>query len=533
MSIKVSEKYPYLFEVREGFQHKDFLKALQGSTWDGEARCWLVPIDWGEQLWKRFGSWEVPNRGGSKATDAKGREEEIRAELSPHIRANRPYQILSHIKAVTSPGGFILAYEMKLGKSGPALDEARMRGFKKTLVISPAMSRPTWKREVAKWWPEIEAASSSSVFFLTKGVTQLGKKDTARWLDHMSNPFRLTCTSYGLAGKLPNELDFDCIIIDELHYISVAKSSQSRATRAIVERNLNAYRIGLTGTPQANDTASLYNPLDTLFPKRYGYFYSEKNPASSFAGRYTNVSFNGYGHNFDTIDPKSATEEEKARLQELRERLNLVMHRVTKKEVAHLLPPMQTESLRKDEDFSIKDLVENELAGGVTGIAIMCANKPTWDSVIAELASVHFPGLQVEKITGEEVSEKRDARLEQLKSAPVSVVVCSIAACALTLDLSRFYSVHFLEYTEKLAQMSQVMGRFQVPDGKTSINATLWYDNLSYETAQRLERKLEAQSAVMEAGNSEQQMLSAFSNQSRFSQEEWKNAIDDALSLIL
>lgn len=538
MTISPSHQFPYMYKVRFGFNPEVMakVKALQGATWHPDKHTWLVPIDHKEALASIFPEavfdewWLQQMRGISEALD-----------FEALCRAKRPFQVSAVQRAFSQPSGIILAFEMKLGKSAPALDIARLRAAQNTLIMCPAGSRPTWVREVERWWPEARS------FSLAKSPKSLSKTEQLAWKLHQ-NPDstgrpKVTILSYGLLDYL-EETAFDCIIIDEVHYLTNAKSTQSRAVRETLDvarecawaQHQDCFIVGLSGTPASNDTGSLYNPLDSIFPKRYGYFYSEKTPESekaSFAGAYMNVSWNGYGHDFNDIDPKSANAEELTKLAALRARIDAVMVRESKAKWAHLLPALDPQSLRKEADFSIKAVVEAEIKGGETGIAVMCYHADTWAKVMQELASLKADGLAVGLISGAETSEKRDQRLQELRQAKVAVVVASIAACAVTIDLSRFNSIHVVELSDKSAQMSQVVGRFQVPGDHVPKTMTFWYDKETFPIAMRLQRKFEVQAAVMGAGASEDQMRKAFAGQTAFSKQEWDEAINDIFSTIL
>lgn len=517
--------YPYLLELRRPYSEEGthLLRSLQGARWIGEDKCWRVPEEYGDKLAKWFGE-TVPL---------------VTAPFDESsIRARRGYQTTATERGVKANGGIVLAFEMKLGKSPVALDIARMRGHKRILIVAPAMSIPTWLRMVEKWWPELK----DRTYWLEKDPNRLGKKEKIWYGGHCNLPESITICSYNLLKQLVTSKNgaleiWDCIMFDEFQALANYKSVQSTWATTLVRNNIKSFRIGMTGTPQANDTASLYGPLNIIFPERYGIFYWDEHPERSFGGRYTNVSWNGHGRDFEGI--KEETREE------LQQRLGWIMARAVKSdpEVAKTLPPLTPESVRKGADFSIKKVVEEAIEGGATGIAVMCALNKTWTDVYTQLSSIQLSSriaksdagsdFRTGLITGEEIAKERDARLESLKTASIAVGVFSIAACAMTLDLSRFNTVFFMELTEKPAQMSQVVARFQVPGGLNPISVTFYYDSANYETAMRLERKMEAMSAVMAAGNSELQMREAFGKQNRFTQEEWHNAIADALSFTM
>jgi hypothetical protein len=512
--IKPAREFPYLYKVRTPYspEANQFFRSLQGAWFDGEKRrVWMVPREWGPALVIQFpeATWEdlaTPRFVGEAKAD---RREAGRPQPTPTLRA---YQELSLARMSTSPGGFILSYSMKLGKSAPALRALSNGGFKYGLIICPAASRPQWEREAQRWL----SLRPHGFFSFDKG--KLGKKREQEWALHC-DPLqgRVTVISYGMVGTAPLPLDYDFLIIDELHYLAYAKSKQSKAVAELLTKLKPGYRLGLTGTPLSNDAASAYNPLETIFPRRYGVFFSNKSPERSYAGHYTNVTWNGWGHEFSGLNDANAPE--------LRARLELVSHRVTKKdpEVAALFPRIQPEALRKPPDFEIAEVVKEEIEAG-NNVAIMCASQATWLRIEDELARAD---LHPTVLSGAESPEKRDKTLQAANERGASVVVASIAACAVTIDLSHFDSIHFLEYTEKPAQMVQVMGRNPSPK-----SVTLWYDETTIGTARRLEHKFEAMAAVMEAGTEETAMREAFSQQTRYTQAEWMEAIDDALMVI-
>ncbi|MBK1878567.1 DEAD/DEAH box helicase [Pelagicoccus mobilis] len=170
----------------------------------------------------------------------------------------RPYQKtgvawLHHL--FTHQLGGILADEMGLGKTLQALAllSSIVNNTKRSpsLIVCPASLVENWRREAAKFTPELKV-------FCNHGSTRLKAPADAYAYD-------LIITSYGTLirdKKLLAELNFTCVIADEAQHIKNRRTQNAKALTALQTNG----RILLTGTPIENSIQDLMSLLDFIMP---------------------------------------------------------------------------------------------------------------------------------------------------------------------------------------------------------------------------------------------------------------------------
>jgi superfamily II DNA or RNA helicase len=171
-------------------------------------------------------------------------------------RILRPYQKLGsawlwHLHR-NGLGG-ILADEMGLGKTLQALVllSAVRRGGGTSLVVCPASLVENWRREAARFAPELR-------LFVHRGEKRIaGPADLARC--------DLVITSYGTLARdreLLAGLDFACVVGDEAQHAKNRRSQNAQALRSLRARG----RFLLTGTPVENSLDDLRSLFDFILP---------------------------------------------------------------------------------------------------------------------------------------------------------------------------------------------------------------------------------------------------------------------------
>ncbi len=189
----------------------------------------------------------------------------------------RPYQRLGvawlwHLHRLKLGG--ILADEMGLGKTLQALallsalratrekasadrrsqapnakPETAGRGL--TLVVCPASLVENWRREAARFVPELRV-------FIHHGAQRIGDSSGVPDCD-------LIVTSYGTLARDRErlaEIDFDCVLADEAQH---AKNRRTQNAQALRSLHANA-RFLLTGTPLENSLDDLRSLFEILMP---------------------------------------------------------------------------------------------------------------------------------------------------------------------------------------------------------------------------------------------------------------------------
>ena len=165
--------------------------------------------------------------------------------------------------------GGILADEMGLGKTLQALalltslhSQPSTRDTRRaSLVVCPASLLENWRRETARFSPQLQ-------LFVHHGDRRL----TAA--AEFAN-FNLVITSYGTLARdweLFSRVDFACIVADEAQHIKNRRSQNAAALRSLRSRS----RFLLTGTPLENSLEDLRSLFEFLLPG-----YLDKIPAGT------------------------------------------------------------------------------------------------------------------------------------------------------------------------------------------------------------------------------------------------------------
>ncbi|KAK3342987.1 SNF2 family N-terminal domain-containing protein [Neurospora tetraspora] len=159
----------------------------------------------------------------------------------------------------------ILADEMGLGKTLQTISFlGYLRHIMDTtgphLVIVPKSTLDNWKREFAKWTPEVNVL-----------VLQGAKEERQQLIQDrlVDENFDVCITSYEMILREKAHLKkfaWEYIIIDEAHRIKNEESSLAQVIRVFNSRN----RLLITGTPLQNNLHELWALLNFLLPDVFG-----------------------------------------------------------------------------------------------------------------------------------------------------------------------------------------------------------------------------------------------------------------------
>lgn len=168
-------------------------------------------------------------------------------------------------------GVALIGDEMGLGKTSTAIAYCSKNNLK-TIVVTTASLKYNWKSEV-------ENFCKKNAFILGSFPNNVGIE---------SSDFVIT--NYDQLKKWEKvlvKLKFDCVILDESHYISNLSSARTKYVFKLFKKIKK--RILLSGTPVKNRPIELYPQLKFLYPKEF----SNK---SDFGFRYCGPKkgFNGY-----------------------------------------------------------------------------------------------------------------------------------------------------------------------------------------------------------------------------------------------
>ena len=444
--------------IHTEWRYKELCKTLPGSKWDPKTQQWRVPASWASCLALRstfkaeleigpgLAQWagnELTNRI-TPANDLRvleTLEDASNEDLFPHQKAG--------VAFLATARRALLADEPGLGKTAQAI-----RALKKlqendneifpALVVCPNTLKKNWKREFARWWPDVKVeVIKGSANQRRKVFEEQADVYVINW-ESLRSHSRLApygsvalarCTQCGghdekvsenrceVHERELNTIDFKAVIADEIHRSKEPKSKQSRALWAATG---NAdIRFALTGTPIANNVLDLWAILHWLSPEEW--------PSKTrWIDRMVNTMLNAFG-GMMVLGVKPHMQEE------FDATLNPRMRRMLKSVVLPWLPEMMFE--RRDIEMSTKqakaykqmrDLMIAELEGG----DIVTAPSPlTQTTRLLQFAS-SYAEMDIDETTGEsrarltEPSCKVDALMDDIKNGDFggdSVAVCAVS----------------------------------------------------------------------------------------------------------
>ncbi len=475
----------YLVPIRFGFsrnwkQYKDWLKALPGVTarFNGtKFDCWMLPIECAEIARKK--ALQLGVSVSLSIPVSKHRQITINAD------GLYPWQKEGAQKAAENRR-WILGDEMGLGKTCQAIAAIKALDVKRCLTVSPAVVRSAWIGEFAKWWGDCDR----SIAPLTQGRNRKNLPKPARERLDAAYSADFQIVSYALLANVDRG-PWDCIILDECHRLSNPEAAQSKAVRKIIEANPNAAVFALTGTLMPDQPKQAYNVLDTVWPGRFGknkfaFFerYCEKEVITDELG-------NKYGTDYFGINKENAAE--------LAERIAKLSSRVTKQEVAHLLPPFTVQMLRvegshEEKQLTFQDWQEaqeklnyygeqkipyvlewlEDATQAATHVCVLTHRRETVRTIAESIAAklrTSYGSLYT--ITGEDSPEARNQILADSRRSEKSVVVATMHSIGIGIDLTFCTQALFAELYYRPETVLQALGRFSRLSGKVPSSCTL------------------------------------------------------------
>lgn len=166
-----------------------------------------------------------------------------------HTGGLKDFQVQDVLKMVNSRA-FLNRNPMGTGKTVESVIACRELGFKKVLIVAPKPVLGQWVQQFQYWWPRLNGKVN---------ILESGSKlqDGTVWV---TNYEKLSMKSFQdvLYGS-----PWDCIILDEIHYIKNRGSLRSKNAK-----NLKAiYKWGLSGTPVLKQPDDLYSIFEFLNPE--------------------------------------------------------------------------------------------------------------------------------------------------------------------------------------------------------------------------------------------------------------------------
>jgi len=548
------------------------------SEWD--VKSWLVPIE------LRPAVTTLAHRHGFEVTT----QAEIPG-LPPHVTLFNalgkfePFQkpdIETTLARLHHTGAALVAYAMGLGKTPVAIELARQlqnqlrwAGYEigggnppvpqfDILIVCPAMAREVWPHGngpqykdngFARWWPDrykreihrgreyviepyaIRHGKGDGPGYLSRWVSLAGENRGSE-AETLGTGGHGVVVSYGVLRNLldalgdpsnpgsdavPPAFNPQIIILDEAHYISNPRSQWSKAAFTARERWPNAKRLALTGTPLMNpsDLASLHTVLDWLWPDRFGtpgsFKFHYMNPEAVFDSK---ENFRGYKY-------KGLNEANK---EELRVRLLGCAVRLTKRDVAHLLPPFNPNLLPFDGDRFGNgcEKAVSLLREGHDHVRVACYLRQSAKDLAKALTKlVDFP---VHVIDGSQTPEQRAHTLATARSQEKSVTVATISSTSVAIDLTFQTASVYVELSNNITEVLQNLGRGHRASSQRGHDVFILADESGDDMANMLYRKATVLSDLLSAGTEEAALTETLSQLKEKGLSE--SEISDMLALI-
>lgn len=313
------------------------------------------------------------------------------------------------------------------------------------LIVTPRQGMGPAKEELEEW----------AGYEVDQEIHEISPTAKKRWL---VKPDAVNLISYGLVKRALKELDWPklgLMVGNEIHEWKKPTTHKTQAGKKLLRGPAkDAMLLGMTGTLVSNRVDSMLEPMEMLYPGRF----KDKGNPNHFYYRHQHSAPNpdGYGHKFWGVRNDT--------LEELKNRLALTGVRRTKREVAHLLPgfvgPRPVESsnvLKAARDHAIEGLEQ-----GLRHISIHTTRRKSAaeirDLLVRKLGGT-WQG-EVAVLTGEDTSETRDTTRNRLEQASHSILISTIKAMKVGINLSWNDLAIWAEITNDLETMLQNIGRY-------------------------------------------------------------------------
>ncbi len=188
-------------------------------------------------------------------------------------------------------GSALLADEMGTGKTKQTIDSLVERNSWPALIVCPNGVKSTWAREFGKWAPDVKfivapngtAKATQAAEKVLEGEAQAliinweAIKNLSR-LAHYPSVRLAKCSECDVSStlapsrcerheKILNQIAWNTVVADEVHRALEPKAKQTRALWALGDKAQR--RIGLSGTPVANDPSDIWSVMRFVSPREY------------------------------------------------------------------------------------------------------------------------------------------------------------------------------------------------------------------------------------------------------------------------
>lgn len=323
------------------------LKAIPGSHWEPETKCWLVPMNAVLILKKKFPKFEVVMYDETRATLPKRL-----------VNRLRPYQV-EGAEFLVRNGGAILSFQQRVGKTACAITAAcamlEAHRAALTIVIYPNIAGDVWAEQLKDW------ASVDLQRF--HGLTELSEHEllTLRGTPYLFVGCHLEILPSRVNDLLALTKDDNgyrpfIVVLDESHRVQARKSSWYKALCELRDQPGCVARWSLTGTPMRNRPKNMWTLFDWITRGSMGGYWTY---AKKFCGA--------------KEGPHGWLDDGATNVAELAERLTACSFRKTREEVAPWLPaaewtvtPCQADSFTMKRYRKMESALAIQLRGALS-----------------------------------------------------------------------------------------------------------------------------------------------------------------------
>lgn len=420
-------------------------------------------------------------------------------------------EVVNTVEKAGGAVGMYLAFDPGLGKTLSSLAAAEVRGAFPLIVVCPAVVKINWQRETKRWiGREAQILSGKTPGEINKDIVIINYEVLEHWAD----------TLIALEPK--------GIVLDEIHYVKNKAAARTKAAIKVAEE-VDGLRLGLSGTSTPNSVYDLMAPLKIL--GALDAFGGEK----KYINRYCPPVQSPWGVSY----------KRSRNLKELHENLKAVGYLRRKREDCLDLP----EKIISEIPIKVKTQINREfyqplvdkMASGTLVEAMRVLDETDRDRVYAEflrereavgqakvpdivniakdideplVIMVHHKSVVASlmeklkarkpaKIVGGMTPKARQQSIDDFQDGKTDVLICSIDAAGIGINLQRGTQMIIGELPFTAAQVEQAESRCHRSGSKNDLTVyRLLALNTTDEMLMGIINKKEAVSAEVEDGES-------------------------------
>jgi SNF2 family DNA or RNA helicase len=438
------------------------------------------------------------------------------------------------VECLTNHPFYILGDEMGLGKTGQIILTSMQSRAKKVLVVCPNSLKQNWANEFNIWHSGFTTVVTNGDAFdvLLQTTTAL------QFMARVKTPIAVI-VNYERYRKIADDLDiiWDVIVFDEAHRVKNRKSQNYLAAKKLKK---NCYRMYMvTGTPILGKVDELWTLLNLLYPREFTSYWR-------FVENFCDITVGWGGHRkvkniLDPDHPKLVALRKLLSTKMIRRKVSEVIPDLPQRiytEVPVTLSKKQRElykqmedkyfieyeddliqaSIRIAQDMRLRQiaispdlLVEKDTAEGAKFDAILdLIDSAQGESIIVfslmERAITRLNTLLTKhkykcvRLTGKENTEEREKSIERFQNKEAQIILCTISAGGVGLNLNVSNIVIFLDKDLTPAINDQAIARTRVI-GRTEpvrVYDIIAEDTVEQDISKLLSEKREAISATID-----------------------------------